>query len=125
MNDSPKRGDELPTAPPLPDVVNMPNACVACRFWGGNRFDVPTGDDLLAPLPPLNLHGRAPCRRIPPVVVAEGGSGDGGEWSTEGFTRWPRTGGKEWCGHFEPTDGADVVRQLDDVRRRLEPNYGE
>lgn len=119
MTDERERGDEPPTAPALPDTVTLPNACVACRYWGGPRFDPPTLD-WAEPLPPLRLRSAGKCRRHPPAVLSEtDGGSDGDQLSFSAYTRWPKTMGQDWCGEFAPTDGADIVEQVARATRHL------
>jgi hypothetical protein len=118
MNDDRERGDEQPTAPALPDTIDLPNACVACWYWGGPRFN-PPGLDWASPVPPLRLWNTGRCRRYPPKVLAETDSPDGDAISISAYTRWPTPMGGDWCGEFEPTDGRDIVEQIAKVTAHL------
>jgi hypothetical protein len=87
------------TDSPRPPATSTPAsgsvACVNCNYW--RKQSVESGE----------------CRRRAPQVVAYTESqtkGEHGEYreSVDSYTRseWPNTLAEEWCGEYEPLNGA-------------------
>jgi hypothetical protein len=85
--------------------------CVSCAWWGGFRFVATPRTTADGWLPELNTRGgTSPCRRLPPVVVAESDGGD--DPQTSAYTRWPHTHPRDWCSKWVAAQRGQYLDQI-------------